>query len=268
MRHLKKYLLPLGLLLGFVFFSHSIEATTEKIYDQAGIFSSERIPSINEAIAEFEKSSGMEAIVVTNDEFTGKSAMEYADDFYVQHGFGTGTDKSGILFLIDLDTRVYWISTSGRGIKLFNDERIERLLDKGESAMVEGNYPKATLNVLKAATAHSDNYTFNEAKNTYQRVRRIRWYEALVGVVIALLASSGFFLTIQRKYNLKERPYTYPFREEGSLDLTSKEDSLINTATTSRYIPPASSNNSSGGGGSSTHTSSGGSSHGGGGRSF
>ena len=67
--------------------------------------------------------------------------------------------------------------------------------------------------------------------------------------------------------------YKFNYLEKSSIDLTQKEDRLVNSFVTTRRIPRPSNNGgggggfSGGGGGSTTH-SSGGGTFGGGGRSF
>ena len=69
--------------------------------------------------------------------------------------------------------------------------------------------------------------------------------------------------------------YKFNYLEKSSIDLTQKEDRLVNSFVTTRRIPRPSDNSgggggggfSGGGGGSTTH-SSGGGTFGGGGRSF
>lgn len=268
---LKRLTLSLAVaFIGLCFFQPFSFASEQKIYDQANLFSSDGTAMIEEAIKKFEKTSNMEAIVVTSDEAHGKIARDYADDFFDQHQFGFGPEHDGILFLIDLNQRTYWISTHGRSIKLFTDRRIENLLDQSESFMRNGEYANAATTILAEATKYATNYRYDERSQSFKKVHRIVWYEGLIAVGIALVTGIGTFSSVFGSYNLKRSTYNYSYRDNGQLDLTTNEDSLVNTAVTTRYIPPRSNNGGGGGfgGGSSTHQSSGGSTHGGGGRGF
>lgn len=264
--------LTLGLAVVFIglFFSQHLSfASEQKIYDQAQLFSDYETTIIEDAINKFEKTANMEAIVVTTDEAHGKTTRDYADDFFDQHQFGFGPEYDGILVLIDLNQRTYWISTHGRSIKLFTDSRIEQLLDHSESAMRNGDYANAATTILAEATKYANDYRYDEQTHAFKKVHRIVWYEGLVAVGLALVAGIGTFFSVFASYNLKRSTYNYSYRDNGQLKLTTNEDSLVNTAVTTRYIPPRSNKGGGGGGGgSSTHRSSGGSTHGGGGRGF
>ncbi len=58
------------------------------------------------------------------DDIGSKSAREYAKGYYNKKGLGLGQDKSGILFLIAVDSRDYVTITHGEGVETFTDYRI------------------------------------------------------------------------------------------------------------------------------------------------
>ncbi|MBP5793935.1 MAG: TPM domain-containing protein, partial [Spirochaetaceae bacterium] len=76
--------------------------------------------------AEFLDKYNKEAVIVTTSDAQGKSAEAYADDFYDENDFGTGSGKDGVLFLIDMDNRKIHVSTSGSMIDYLEDWRIEK----------------------------------------------------------------------------------------------------------------------------------------------
>ena len=53
----------------------------------------------------------------------------YADDFYDYNSFGLGDDHSGLLFLVDMKNREIYISTTGKAMDMYNDIRIDKILD-------------------------------------------------------------------------------------------------------------------------------------------
>ena len=63
----------------------------------------------------------MNVVVVTENSLDGKSAQDYADDFFDYNGHGYGDDDSGVLFLIGMDERKWAITTYGYGITAFTD---------------------------------------------------------------------------------------------------------------------------------------------------
>ena len=264
MRTVTKWLLSLLVFSLMLVFSLPTEASEMTVYDQANLFTADELADLAEMTAEFRATEKMDAVVVTTSNAEGKTAEAYADDFYDNGNYGLGAKKSGFLFLIDMDNRTYHISTAGHTIKLFTDQRIERMLDRAERDMRNGDYASAAASVLKDALNYSQKVDYDNVTGTFKKVRKISLLEGIIAVIAAAVAGVVSFSSVYGTYNLKRGTYKYAYRDQGHLALRSKEDQLVNTATTSRYIPPS----NSGGGGSSTHSSSGGSSHGGGGRGF
>ena len=58
----------------------------------------------------------------------------------MEGGFGTGSDQSGILFLIDMDNRELYISTNGQMIRYMTDSRINDVLDDVYNYAADADY--------------------------------------------------------------------------------------------------------------------------------
>ena len=101
-----------------------------RVFDYADLFSGGEEARLNEKLLEFIEKSEMDAVVVTIDDAEGKSSAAYADDFYDYNGFGRQEDHRGALFLIDMDNREIYLSTTGLMIRYMTDARVERLLDE------------------------------------------------------------------------------------------------------------------------------------------
>lgn len=67
------------------------------------------------------KKQQADIVIVTVDSLDGKTATEYADDFYDEHGYGYGSEKDGALLLIGMDDQQWAISTCGFGITALTD---------------------------------------------------------------------------------------------------------------------------------------------------
>lgn len=53
---------------------------------------------------------------MTEESINGAEPMDYADDYFDYKGYGMGEDKSGILFLVTMSERKFWMSTHGDAI--------------------------------------------------------------------------------------------------------------------------------------------------------
>lgn len=246
------------------------------VYDQAELFTQEEITELQGYIdgVKADYSNKIEIVIATTDNAEGKTAMEYADDFYDYNGF----PEDGVLFLIDMDNREIWISKKGEAIRYFTDARINYALDNSYVFMSEEDYYGAanifvdSTNYILGQGIPSDQYNYDTETgeiSKYVEPKSISLMDVLISFGVAAAVGIIVCLCVMGKYQLKLSQYNYPMRDRCRLNLTRQEDIFINEHTTAHKIQTSSSNSSSsGGGGSSTHRSSSGSSHGGGGRKF
>ena len=260
-------------LLVFLLLPLDVLAASSRVFDNASLFSEEDINKLSEEIQRLQDKTQMDYVIVTTLDADGKTAQDYADDFYDSHDFGIDEEYSGMLYLIDLDNQEIYISTTGKMLRYLTDARIESLLDDAFTQAAEEHYADSAFFVLKGV---EDYITLGIPEGQYnapsENGTRPPYQEfpiplaPLIGVIGGLIASLTTFFSIKNKYNLTNETYHYPLHEKSSLRLTHSEDRLIHQTLTHRKIPknpPPSSNNRT-----TTHPSSSGRTHGGGGRSL
>lgn len=273
-----------------------LAAADTKVYDYANLFTLDEVETLEDSAKKLAEAYQMDIGIVTTNNAEGKSAMEYADDFYDNNDYGYGSNADGLLFLIDMDNREIYISTCGSGIQYFTDLRISEMLDSTYEYVSNANYYGAATQFLKDVQTniykgipsnqntvekeYSDpRVDYNAPSNPHQpfttpageplTARSI----GLSAIVAALVASLIAFITRSIvQYSYKHPRYTTPATNPDDLSVhyTEKEDRFVTTHTSRVKIQ--SNNNGGGGSGgsghSSIHSSSGGHSHGGGGRGF
>lgn len=248
----------------------------EKIYDFANLLTDEEELSLYLDITNFINTHNLDMVVVTIDENNKYSSMVYADDFYDYNYFGKGKTYDGLLMLIDMDNREVWISTTGQAILIYDDYRIDNMLDYIQPNLTNENYNRAVENFIEYSSKYASEGTPSSNKLYYidengkmQKKQSAIYVEALQSAAIFSMIITGIFIIIGVciHKNVKKAKQANYYLDKNSVNITGKEDNFINSHTTKTYDPPSSSSSSSGGG-SSSHSSSSGSSHGGGGRSF
>lgn len=225
-----------------------VSAADYLVDDAAMLFDEEENKEISGKLKQLAEDTGCAFAVVTTDDAQGRSSMNYADDYYD----ALYDDADGVLYLIDMDNRNIWISTSGSMIRKNSDADIDAVIDAGYDELRAGKYGSCILKMLKK-------------QRKVLGLRSLEWYEALIAAVLGVLAAVLTGGIIVGKYKLKFDKYQYSYNDNGALKLTVREDRLVNQIVTHRKIVK---NTGSSGGHSSTHTSSSGNTHGGGGRSF
>jgi uncharacterized protein len=250
--------------------SIALAGNTDNIRDDLNYLSDQELQEIQTQIDEVVSTYGLDIAIVITDNTDGKSSMDFADDYFDYNGFGTGSDRSGLLLLINMDIREAWISTSGKAIDIFTDSRINDVLDAIYPYLSSGDYTSACTEFVSQTGRFAQmgvpdgQYRQDVTSYTYWE-RAVRLMKSPVVYIIAigiaavgvLIASSGN----KGKVTVGNRTY----EESGSFHLVDKRDDFINQTITKVRITT---NSGSGGSSSSVHRSSSGRSHGGGGRRF
>lgn len=258
----------------------------QRVYDMADLFEEEQEAYLEDVIADYRSQYELDLVVVTTEDAQGKTGQLYGDDFYEEGGFGYGSGKDGILYLIDMDNRELVLSTDGKAVRVFTDVRIEEILDDVFEYASEGDFAASAQVFLSDAVTYwekgipSDQHNYDTETGRISAYKSIRWYEALFAFGVAFFVAGSACLTVKRSYRMEDdrqriAGLNMAYRADSRFAYNDKTDQLINKFVTSRMIPRNVSGGGSGGrsrgsssGRSSTHRSSSGRSHGGGSRKF
>jgi uncharacterized protein len=266
-------------LLAFILFililitsSINVWAAEQLVYDEASLLTKSEIEEIEAEASALSESHNMDIVIVTTEDAQGKSSRAYADDFFDYGGFGVGPDYDGILFLIDMDNREAYISTSGKGIKYLTDERIERVLDEVfDSGLSDGDYYGAVRGFLSGTQRYLEAGIPDNQYIYEERVKSISSIDVIIALGGGIIAGALFYISVKARYAMRNPGNSFSYKTNSIVNMANTEDRLIDTFVTHRIIPKPTNNNRPGGGGggrSTVHRSSSGRSHGGGGRKF
>ncbi len=271
---IRKYLslCILVLLVGLLLFEpYKIYAYKELVFDEVGLFTEEEWVSLESEVNRLASDYNMDIVITTTNDTKGKSSREYADDYFDYGGFGQGQDRDGILFLIDMDNREAYISSSGLGIRYLTDQRIEGVLDEVfDSGLGDGDYYGASQGFLRKTRQYLEaGIPSNQYSADEKEPNRVTLFDMLIGLVGGTATGGIFYGSTKSAYKLKNPGNPFSYRNNSIVNIGPGEDRLIDSAVTHRIIPrPPKGGGSSGGGRSTTHRSSSGRTHGGGGRKF
>lgn len=233
-----------------------------RLVDRANLLSADEEKALVEKLNEISKRQQCDVAIVTVNSLDGKTAEEYADDFYDNNSYGMGEGDDGILFLISMEDRDWAISTYGYGITSFTDAGQEYIMERVQPLLSDGEYAAAFQNFTKLCDeflTQAKNDEVYDYDNLPKEPLSILWIPAslAIGAVIA------FLVTWRMKRKLKSvgiQASASNYEKEDALKLTEQTDSFLYRHVESRK-KPKNDNNSKGG--SSTHRSSSGRSHGG-----
>ena len=235
-----------------------------RLVDRADLLSELEEEELEARLDEISERQQADVVVVTVNSLDGKSAQDYADDFYDYNGYGIGTDKSGILLLVSMEARDWHITTTGFGIRAITDAGLDYISDQFLPYLSDGEY----LDAFETYANLCDEFltqakTGNAYDGDHMPKGAYPWLKNLLialgsGVVIALLIVEGMRRSLK---SVKMQRSAENYVRAGSIQVTRRQDHFLYTRTSKSARPK----NNSGSSGSSTHTSSSGTSHAGGG---
>ena len=245
------------------------ERQLNRLEDEADILTDSQEQILMQKLDEISERQQCDVAVVTVYSLMGKSAQDFADDFYDYNGYGMGTEDSGILLLISMEDRDWAISTYGFGIYAFTDVGIQFLTDAFLSELSDGDYMEAfTIYADKAddlltRAANGNPLDADDIRQMQKQVWKSRVPGMIgAGVVLGILLAYIITRASMKKANgligggaCEAGMYMVP----GSMKITGAGEFRIGTRVNRIYSPRQEKQS----GGSSTHVSSSGRSHGG-----
>lgn len=267
LRKLMLLVMSVSIMSVFLIFSVSSAAGKKSVIDDAGIIKASDEKELDKKIKNIQKDK-FDVVILTVKSLDGKSAQDYADDYYDNNDYGLDSEKSGVLFLVSKGDRKYHISTKGAGIKAFTDYGIGRIKEEIKPYLSDGDYFDACdefLNITKDFVKAYKEGTPYDTDNPYNEEIDYVILEVIALVVAFVIALISVGIMRLRMNTAKPKGTATEYIKKGSFKLTSEKD-IFMYSTVTKTAKPKDDDNSAGG--STTHISSSGSEHGGGGGSF
>ncbi len=279
---MKKRTFLMLLLCAALLLTAAVNASSPKVVDGADLLTSSEEATLEET-AEKLYGRGYDICLLTmNGGYGGKSVSDYADDYYEDNGYGVGSKRTGVLFLINMTERDMYISTAGDCIYAFTDYGITELLDELAPYFSDGDYFEGFSRFLAEAERYVDAYENGDPVDApsgsydggYITPGDKVYYDDTdvldtlpVCLVLGFVISLIVMLFVRRSMNTARISNDASHAiKAGGFELTRSHDRFLYSRT--RRIPRDTDSGGSRSGGSSSHRSSGGISHGGGGRKF
>lgn len=230
------------------------------VIDEAGLLSEQEALDLEGLFSDISDKYNIDVVVLTVDSLDGYSAESYANNYYDSNGYA----DNGVLLLVCMDERVWWVSTCGSCIGLVDDDTIG---DGIVSHLSAGAYHTAFYRYgqLCADAMSGENYGYEDYDDEYspnasattkkRGVAKQLGISLLIGAVIGIIVVG---IMASRMKSVRKQRSAANYICNGSLHMRQSQDVFLYQNTTRTAKPK---NNSSGGGG-------GGRSHGGGGGRF
>lgn len=263
----KKYFALIFVLLLCMALAVPCFAEQTRCVDNANLLEYYELESVIEKLDEVSQKHNVDVTVLTTPSCYGKSTEAYADDFYDQSDWGQGSTRDGIMLMISMEDRDWYISTCGKGITAVTDYGISYIGGEIVPELSTGDYAGAFehfADVCDEMLTQAETGKPYDVNNKVDEEHGFNFVGGITSLFMGIL--TALFPTLAMKNNLKSvnnQVKATNYIKQGSLNLTNKSDAFMYTHVASVPIVHEDSH-----GGSSTHVSSGGMTHGGGGGKF
>ena len=243
-----------------------------RLADQEELLTTEEQEELLARLDEISERQQCDVVIVTVASIEGKTATEYADDYFDYQGYGYGEKSDGILLLVGMKERVWAISTHGSlGISAFTDAGLDYIKEDVQFQLKLYNYAKA----FRTFASLCDQFLTAAHKGKPYDVGNLPIKHASPSILIFLFPIGILIMAWKsrsKKRSLKsvvKKTGAISYKVPNSLHLWVDEDRITGSHVTKRKRNEESrdrgGSSGSGGssGGSTTHTSSSGRTHGG-----
>ncbi len=235
-----------------------------RVIDMADLLTDDQEQALLSQLDEISLRQHFDVTVITAETLEGYTVQDYADALFEHCSYGYGDSRDGVLLLISMEDRDWYIATHGYGITAFTDAGIEYIGKQLKSDLSAGDYAAA---FRRYGELCDDFVTQARSGDPYTRSSLPKeplatmwlFISICLGVAIALAVVGGMKGQLK---TVRRQAAAASYLRPGSLQVTDSREMFLYTNVTQTARPK---NDDSG---SSTHTSSSGDTFGGGGGKF
>lgn len=218
------------------------------VIDNENILSETEIGNLETKVAAIREEYNFDVVILVTD-FGNKKPLDYVYDFYVNGGYGYGDSRDGAIIAVCVGTRDYAIDIYGKGEKIIDEKRFDKLEDKVVSYLKDDDFYGA-FECFSDMTA--DYLGMGEPVEPIFNPTPL-----IVCVVIGLVVALSVTLTM--KHGMKtarQKNGACNYLRRDSFRLTKQSDLFLYITRTRVKIQTQSNNSSrsSGGGGGVSHS--------------
>ena len=147
--------------VAFVCFVSSSAAESWRVFDNAALFTAEEVKAIEYVIWNFQQKTNLDFAILTTDDYIGEENQKaIADSFYDSEDIGFGQQASGMLYYLDMNQRIPYISTCGKMVDILADDTLVTVHESAYPSLETAQYKDAVIeiitSVLEAVFAFSE----------------------------------------------------------------------------------------------------------------
>lgn len=220
------------------------------IVDEANLLTESDEAALSRKATPLKNQYSLDVVILTVNSTQDRSPRQYAESYYDQKGYA----DDGILLLISMEERDWYICTTGKGKEIFTSYGIDRLSEEFIDHLSDGYYSRGFNIFLDAIPSYCEAYAQGEP---------IDESIGLSHVIIALIigaAIGGITIAVMRSAmnTAKAKPSATEYVKNGTFRPYGNFDMYLYSRVTKTPRQTNSSGSHGGGGGSRSHGGGGG----------
>ena len=247
MKKIAKIILCIALSFMFVGNVYAEEPAEEKyrVYDIAEVMSVDDMIAVEQNIFAMTDAYNIDMAIVTMPSLEGTPIDEYAKSIFTELEMGVGEAKDGIVFLMDIELRDFYVYTNGLASDMFPDSLLADFEGEYLPYISDGDYVTGFNTLISLVGNGANEYISNGGKPA-NAGGGIETSTILIGFGIGIVLALIIMLILKAKMNTaKAQPLAHEYVKSDSFNLTSQRDMFLHSTVTRTAKPK---NNSSSGG--------------------
>ena len=209
------------LVLFVLVLSVSVSAQTPAVCDHAELLTPSQENQLGKTIQSLSQDHSFQAVIVTVDSLDGKSPKSFAENFYLQGGYGIGETKDGILLLLAMNSRDWYIATHGQTRDIVTGSDIDDISEEIVPNLSDGNYYEAFESFLSLV------------EDEYQKEQTQWIWNLLIALAIgAAIAGIALFFMRRSMNTARQQSGAGNYMKDESFDLYECRDFYLYSRTT------------------------------------
>ena len=219
-------------------------AAAPLVRDEMGLFDADTYSQLEASAEAASDGHNCDVYFLVVDSIGDTDQRQYAKDYYLANGLGSGPEQSGILFLLAVGSRKYVTITYGEGVTAFTDYRIEQQEDEIVPELSDEEWADAAYTYIDMCDDALDYYADHGEPIDVDNDIGL---EDLLIAMIFPLGISAFICFILYRRMKTARKKTEADEYMPGFTLRVKRDRYTHTTRERTYDPPQKESNSSGG---------------------
>ena len=218
--------------------------------DEAGLLTDHEITFLKNQAETLQEAHGFDIVILTVNSTQGRSPRQYAESYYDRQGYA----DDGILLLVSMEERDWYICTTGKCQEIFTSYGIDKLGDQFVSYLSEGDYFRGFERFMSNIPTYCDAYDRSEPID-----RTIGISHVMIALIIGA-AIGGITIAIMRSAmnTAKAKPSATEYVKKGTFHPYGNFDMYLYSRVTKTPRQTNSSGSHGSGGGGRSHGGGGG----------